>query len=254
MTTPTLIQDLNLSESWLKVLEAYDGIPGQELSPLIVTITDFEENETVRKTLDEDLLKRNKQSIQTVSETIFPLSLQKLFRNDRQEFYDEYKANFKRIKKLDLRSKKRRNGRGTYFQRLIDYPGTDGKLNQIENIIQSIQDNKNNRRSRYQATTFNPNTDSLDGPYLGFPCLQHVTFYVTKENGLILNGFYAMQHIYEKAYGNWLGLINLGKFVSEELGIPFERFNCFVSIEKLDTLTKAGARKLHSQASKDLNS
>ena len=94
MTTPTLIQDLNLSESWLKVLEQYDCIPGQELSPLIVTITDFEENETVRKTLDEDLLKRNKQSIQTVSETIFPLSLQKLFRNDRQEFYEEYKANF----------------------------------------------------------------------------------------------------------------------------------------------------------------
>lgn len=254
MTTPTLIEDLNLSQSWLKALEKYDDISGKELSPLILTITDFDENDDVRRILDEHLHEKNKQSIHTVSETIFPTSLQRLFKNDRQQFYEEYKANFKRIQKLDLKSKKRRNGRGTYFQRLIDYSGTEGSLNQIENIIQSIQDDKNNRRSRYQATTFNPNTDSLDGPYLGFPCLQHVTFYVTEEKGLVLNGFYAMQHIYEKAYGNWLGLINLGKFVSEELGISFERFNCFISIEKLDSLSKTDARKLHHQATKAINS
>ena len=179
--------------------------------------------------------------------------MQKLFKNDRQEFYKEYKANFKRISKLDLKSNKKRNGRGTYFQRLIDYPGGENGINQIENIIQSIQDNKNNRRSRYQATTFNPNTDNLDGPYLGFPCLQHVTLYVTKKSGLVLNGFYAMQHIYEKAYGNWLGLINLGKFIANELDIPFERFNCFISIEKLDTLSKTEAKKLFDQASKGIN-
>ena len=248
-----MIENFNISESWLKALEKYNDISGNELSPLIVTITDFQENENVRDFLDEHLFKKNKQSIQTVAETIFPLSLQMLFKNDRQEFYKEYKANFKRISKLDLKSNKRRNGRGTYFQRLIDYPGVEKGINQIENIIQSILDNKNNRRSRYQATTFNPNTDNLDGPYLGFPCLQHVTFYVTKDNGLVLNGFYAMQHIYEKAYGNWLGLINLGKFVAKELDIPFERFNCFISIEKLDTLSKTEAKKLFVQASKGIN-
>ena len=154
------------------------------------------------------------------------------------------------IKKLDLNGRNPRNRRGTYFQRLIDFPGTNGGINQLENIIESIQDNKNNRRSRYQASTFDPNSDKLDGPYLGFPCLQHITFYVTEENGLVLNSFYAVQHLYEKAYGNWLGLVNLGKFVAEELGISFERFNCFISIEKLDSLSKTEAQKLYNQAIK----
>lgn len=253
MTTPTLIQDLNLSQSWLEVLKKFVDISGKELSPLVLTITDFEENESTRRILDSHLMANKKQSIQTVSETIFPVSLFRLFKNDRHEFYKEYKGNFKRISKLDLLSNKRRNGRGTYFQRLIDYSGKEERINQLENIIESIQDDKNNRRSRFQASTFDPSTDSLDGPYLGFPCLQHVTFYVTKEKGLVLNAFYAMQHIYEKAYGNWLGLINLGKFVADELDIPFERFNCFISIEKLDGLSKTEAKGLHDQAVKAIN-
>tara|TARA_R100000789_G_C2984599_1_gene144440 strand:+ start:62 stop:814 length:753 start_codon:yes stop_codon:yes gene_type:complete len=246
MTIPTLIQDSNISKSWLEVLGRFKNPNCQELSPLIVTITDFTEDSHIRDVLDAHLITNNKQSIQTVSETIFPISLQRLFKNDRHSFYEEYMGNFKRIQKLDAK----RNGRGTYFQRLIDYRGKDENVNQLENIITAINDKKNNRRSRYQASTFDPFKDNLDGPYLGFPCLQHVTFYVTKEKGLVLNGFYAMQHVYEKAYGNWLGLINLGKFVSEELGISFERFNCFISIEKLDSLSKKETKKLFDLATK----
>ena len=250
MTTPTLIENHNISQSWIEVLKRYGDISGKELSPLVLTITDFEEDISLRELLDNHLSIHQKQSIQTVSETIFPLSLSRLFKNNRHELYEEYKSNFKRIKKLDLNGRNPRNRRGTYFQRLIDFPGTNGGINQLENIIESIQDNKNNRRSRYQASTFDPNSDKLDGPYLGFPCLQHITFYVTEENGLVLNSFYAVQHLYEKAYGNWLGLVNLGKFVAEELGISFERFNCFISIEKLDSLSKTEAQKLYNQAIK----
>lgn len=37
MTTPTLIQDLNLSQSYLRVLKKFDDISGKELSPLVLT-------------------------------------------------------------------------------------------------------------------------------------------------------------------------------------------------------------------------
>ena len=251
MTSPTLIQDLNLSQSWLEVLKRLIDISGNELSPLVLTITDFDEIESIRKALDNNLITHNKQLIQTVSETIFPDSLYRLFKDNRCQFFNEYKSNFKRIKELDLMGKKR-NARGTYFQRLIDYPGKNGRINQLEKIIESILDDKNNRRSRFQATTFDPNTDLHDNPYLGFPCLQHVTFYVTKEEGLVLNSFYALQYVFEKAYGNWLGLINLGRFVSKEIGVQFGRFNCFISIEILDTLTKKQASSLYDQAAKGM--
>ena len=57
MTTPTLIEDFNLSESWLKVLEKFNDVSGDELSPLIITITDLRENRNVREYLDEHLFK-----------------------------------------------------------------------------------------------------------------------------------------------------------------------------------------------------
>lgn len=247
MTTPILVEDLNLSESWLNILDRIaNSKKTTELSPLILTITDFKENEKIRNTLDNHLASNDKQSIETVSETIFPKSLQRLFPNDRHGFYEEYIENFPRIKKLGGRGK---NSRGTYFQRLIDYNGDKGKMNQIERIIVSIGGSSKVRRTKYQASIFDPNKDHLmKSVYQGFPCLQHITFYVTKENGLVLNSFYALQYLYKKAYGNWLGLINLGQFVASELNIPLERFNCFVSIEKLDSLSKGVARDLYNQA------
>ena len=75
MTSPTLIQDLNLSQSWFEVLKRLIDISGNELSPLVLTITDFDEIESIRKALDNNLITHNKQLIQTVSETIFPDSL-----------------------------------------------------------------------------------------------------------------------------------------------------------------------------------
>ena len=53
MTTPTLIEDFNLSESWLKVLEKFNDVSGDELSPLIITTTDLRENRNLREYLDE---------------------------------------------------------------------------------------------------------------------------------------------------------------------------------------------------------
>jgi hypothetical protein len=80
--------------------------------------------------------------------------------------------------------------------------------------------------------------------FQGFPCLQHATFLVSENGGLVLNSFYAVQYLYRRAYGNWLGLINLGKFVANELQLNFERFNCYVGVEQLDKLKKKQAQNL----------
>lgn len=62
-----------------------------------------------------------------------------------------------------------------------------------------------------------------------------------------MNSFYAVQSLYKKAYGNWLGLINLGKFVADECGLELERFNCFIGVEQLESkLSKPEARELLS--------
>ncbi len=70
-----------------------------------------------------------------------------------------------------------------------------------------------------QATTFDPGRDHVADARLIFPCLQQVSFVPTKE-GLVVNAFYATQQIFDKAYGNYLGLAQLGAFMAHEMGMP----------------------------------
>lgn len=235
-TTPLIIEETNLSNAWVKAFEFITTNPGKEVSPLVLTLTDFQESDKIRVALDLSLIKNQKGSIQTVAETIFPNSLYLYLDEDRQELYKEYKKNLPRLRAID-----KRNKRGTYFERLIAY---DGEVNQLEIIISSYLKDSGVRRSKLQASTFDAKKDHTNSPYQGFPCLQHVTFHATANGGLILNSFYAIQYLYERGYGNWLGLINLGKFMANEMGLKFERFNCYIGVELLDHINKSQAEKL----------
>jgi hypothetical protein len=53
-----------------------------------------------------------------------------------------------------------------------------------------------------------------------------------------MNAFYATQQLYDKAYGNWLGLCQLRHFMAHQMGLTFARLNCFTGIEKLERISK----------------
>ena len=92
----------------------------------------------------------------------------------------------------------------------------------------------------FQASIFDPKRDHVSNAQLPFPCLQHVSFVPeNKEKTLTINAFYATQQIFEKAYGNYLGLCRLGDFMAGEMGLTLERMNCFVGVAKLDKITKS---------------
>jgi hypothetical protein len=91
-----------------------------------------------------------------------------------------------------------------------------------------------------QASLFDPERDHVANAQLGFPCLQHVTF-VPQNDGSVVNSFYATQQLFDKAYGNWLGLCDLGRFMAGEMGLRLARLNCFVGVEKLQRITKSAA-------------
>jgi hypothetical protein len=91
-----------------------------------------------------------------------------------------------------------------------------------------------------QATTFDPGRDHVASAQLGFPCLQQVSFEPTTA-GLVINAFYATQQIFDKAYGNYLGLAQLGAFMAHEMGMPLARLNVMVGIAKLERITKNDA-------------
>lgn len=248
MKNPFMIEDTSLSGAWHQTLGRILSQPGTEITPLVVSITDFQESDEFRRMLNTDLSNHNLDSIETVSETIFPASVYQHCRYDRKKLYEQYLRNLSRIKAIDPL----RNGRGTYFERLISF-GEQQKINQLDIIIDSLQEgNTVKRRSKLQASIFDPLQDHTTGMFQGFPCLQHVTFYKSENHGLVLNSFYAMQYLYQRGYGNWLGLINLAKFVAKESGLTIERFNCFIGVEKLDKINKTEGRVLFSKLSETL--
>src|SRR5580692_10566120 len=128
---------------------------------------------------------------------------------------------------------------GLYFERMVMYGRGPCDGNQLEWIL-SQSSRKGVRRSMLQATTFDPGRDHVANAQLGFPCLQQVSFEPTAA-GLVTNAFYATQQIFDKAYGNYLGLAQLGAFMAHEMGMPLARLNVNVGVAKLERITKTDA-------------
>lgn len=238
---PLLIEETNLSRAWASAFMHIIDNPGKEISPLLITLTGFtnglpEEEPAIREALDYCLSSKEKQKVHTVANTIFPNSTWKRSKGDRKILFEKYLKALPRYKKLEPH----KNRRGIYFERLIAFGSGPENGNQLEYIISQYKSNPNYRRSMFQASIFDPERDHVSSAQLPFPCLQHVSFVPqNKEKTLTLNAFYATQQIFEKAYGNYLGLCWLGDFMATEMKLTLERMNCFVGVAKLDTITKS---------------
>jgi hypothetical protein len=238
-----LVDECSLSRAWAKVFLHILDHPGTSVSPLVVSVHGFgangapAEDLTLRSALDDCLKISGKRDSETVAWTIFPESIWRLAQGDRHRFYDLYLKTWPHWRAMNPQA----NRRGLYFERLINY-GRGEHSNQLEWIISSFQSRRGVRKSMLQASVFDPARDHVPDAQLGFPCLQHVTF-VPDGDGLVVNAFYATQQLFDKAYGNWLGLCGLGHFMAQAMGLQLVRMNCFVGIEKLERITK-GAESL----------
>ena len=252
ISRPRLIDRANLSLAWSAAFQTVDGAPGKEVTPLIVSFTgigaEIEETGAIRNLIDEYLSTQGMQSVNTVANTIFPQSVWRFVGRHRDRLYQEYLDNLPHYVKLEPY----KNRMGTYFARLIAFnvdPKTgstnasvntpSGVSNQLEFIIEHCRPGK--RRSYFQAAVFDPHRDHTGAAQLGFPCLQHISVVPHFPSAsLELNAFYATQQLFDKAYGNFLGLARLGQFIAGEVGLQLQRVTCFIGVEKMDRLPPRG--------------
>lgn len=236
-----IITGNSIAECWLKMLNQLVSGSGKEISPLMVKINITDEHPEYEQELEKDInkflgeLKPEQPKIKTTAGTIFPMSLS----GGKTSIFERYN----RIKKPLLNDK--RNKKGTYFHRLMAYGGTYKEpVNQLQHIIDTYNSGIH-RRSALIATIFDPTLDHKATPLLGFPCLQQVCFVPnSKSNKLCLNAIYAMQYIDIRAYGNYLGLVHLGKFMAKEMNLKFSQLNCMLSVAALGKMTKAEVKSL----------
>jgi hypothetical protein len=241
---PLFIKETNLSHAWGRAFLHIIDHPGKKISPLLISLSGFidggpQESQAIRQVLDHCLInnKKPQQQIHTVANTIFPASYWKSAKLDRQKLFDTYLKSLPRIKALA----KSKNRHGLYFERLISFDSNLEKStnNQLEYIISQYNLHPDCRASMLQACIFDPKRDHSATAQLGFPCLQHISFVPdNKDKTLTINAFYATQQLFNKAYGNYLGLCRLGNFMAHEMGLNFDRMNCYVGIAKVDNVGK----------------
>lgn len=239
-TSPFVIDETNLSRAWAQlVLRVLDNA-GKEVAPLILSLSGFtpngaiDEDYNVRRALDELLKTKGRFEIDKVAFAIFPQRIWMISRGDRNRFFDIYRKSFPRWRALNRAA----NGRGMYFERMTMYGRGPHDGNQLEWVLSQFNSRKGVRRSMFQVTTFDPERDHVSSAQLGFPCLQQVSF-VPTQAGLVTNAFYATQQIFDKAYGNYLGLSQLGAFMAHEMQMPLIRLNVMVGVAKLERISKS---------------
>jgi hypothetical protein len=151
-----------------------------------------------------------------------------------------------------LKAFSNKNRRGTYFERLVDYSGVRRKngqnethtVNQVDHIISIWKKRREKggrpRQSALQLACFDPAKDHTGSALAGFPCLQQISLTYGEEGTLEITGFYPTQYIFDRAYGNYLGLCQLGHIIAYELDVRLTSLTCFTARPELGFGTKSG--------------
>ncbi len=255
---PEIIPASNLSCAWGKVFLNAMARGPSELAPALISLDGFVDNvpvedSEIRTALDEALALHDKQSCAHSAFTIFPYEMWSRRKNiGCAALRDRYLRMLPRLKARD-----HANCYGTYFQRMVAFQGVrsgTGKVDVINQLDFIIQDwtrprerHKHPKQSSLQAACFDPLKDHTGQSVRGFPCLQQVSFAHDQNDGLAVNAYYPTQYVFDRGYGNYLGLCHLGHFMAHELGLRLLRVNCYIGRPELGNTTKTSLRALETQ-------
>ena len=151
---PFVINDNNLSRAWSRLLLRVLFGAGTEVSPLVLSVTGFDEKSlapedpAVRQALDQLLTRKGRYKVENIAFTIFPQHLWEMSRGTRAVLFELYLATFPRWQAVN----KKANGRGFYFERMINYSRGPYDGNQLEWILSQYGSRAGVRRSMLQAT------------------------------------------------------------------------------------------------------
>jgi hypothetical protein len=242
-TAPLFVNETNLSVAWAKAFDAVlqPGLRG--LAPLVVNVSGLEEGPlpevpAIRNLLDATLGQQGPANCHTVANTIFPQRLWERSPN-RQRLYERYLAILPRIRRRNPA-----NRYGLYFERMIRFGSGPQDGNQVEHLIDIWRNGNIRRPTAFQVNIFNPARDHTRQPLRGFPCLQHICFTPLGKGKLAVMAVYPSQYLFERAYGNYLGIYRLGRFLADELDLDLTQFTCTVGIALPGDATRAVMRSL----------
>lgn len=233
-----LVDAPDLPTAWLEASSQLAALPGSRAFHTVVRIADpLRENPALRAEFDRLRAARTPAlyPIDAVVNTLFPVRLAARCAS-HDELSARYRALYPRMRKV------RRNAHGTYFGRLVAYPGTAGKPEPVDQLARVIQRLEKLRTSAkwsavYEAGTAHaladepaedeaaqaPGTETairaaaLDTQPRDFPCLSHCSFQLEAATGRVhLAAYYRSHYMFDRAYGNYLALGHLCAWVARQ--------------------------------------
>ncbi|MGW6638256.1 hypothetical protein [Streptomyces cyaneofuscatus] len=244
----------DISRAWLEACTRLAQAPGKKAFHTVVRIADpLAEDPYLRAELDRVRAARTKEPlypIDTVVNTLFPVGLAATC-STHEELTDRYRAFYPRLREV------RRNTHGTYFGRLVAYPGTPEKpepVDQLARVIRRLDKLRSSSKwsAVYEAGTAQVSDDDVweEGPQeseaviraaamdtqtLDFPCLSHLSFQLDgATNTVHLAAYYRSHYMFARAYGNYLALGHLCAWVARHAGLTPGTLTVMAGCARLD--------------------
>ncbi len=231
------ISEKDVSSAWVAALNALVN-SGGDTANLTVAIADpIAEQEGVRQVLDRFIGERRRANyhsvelVSTVANTLFPSAWyvpERLGAEAAEHLYE--------LERSTRPVSRRRNPRGTYFERMVAWPGQTDEFNQLDQVVRrlrSARERGHQRGHEYEVGLAMP-ADEIAAPVLvpgkdrntrGFPCLSHLSFSLL--HGIVhLLAVYRSHDFISRGYGNYLGLGRVLYFVAQESGLPAGELTC----------------------------
>lgn len=251
--SPLCIESTSLSLAWARAFLHTFDVASRNLKPIVLAVEGVagqlpSEEPEIRQGVDSALSALNMNSVRVSGITIFPYDMWvRRGRPNCVAFSDFCVDRFlPRMKARDPR-----NRYGTYFERMMRYTGIRNNslhpVNQLDFVIGLLKRARRTRYSALQIGCFDPAKDHTGQSVRGFPCLQQVSVALDDDGKLLLNAYYPTQYIFDRGYGNYLGLCHLGQFLAHEVGTEFTRLTCFVGQPALGDVNKSDVQSLANE-------
>jgi hypothetical protein len=252
----------DVSSAWLAACRAMADRSPIAYHTVVRIENPLAEDPAVRAAVDGILEAARLQSVKTVANTIFPQAVAATSRDhlDLARRYTDMLPSLRRLSGA--------NAWGTYFGRLVSYPGPGGPVNQLAMIIARLRSETAKAgtgtgplTAAYEAAFATPGEgdgvapqDSClvtlhtqvrvpgqDSRVRGFPCLSHCSFQLDRSGTLHAMAHYRSHVMVERAYGNYLGLGRLLGYIAGQAGLRTGELTVTAGYAILDQRQRLGA-------------
>jgi hypothetical protein len=269
----TVVAD-DLARAWLDTILDVAAQPDQKAFHVVTRIRNSGDDgeQRIHHAASDLLVRLDRQPVDTVANTIFPAAMARQT-PDVDALAARYENLYPQLRRLDSQ-----NRYGTYFHRLVAYPGPNGPVNQLAKVIGNLTSelaNRSPKRARYEVSLETPGeagdgtdetlapdhepvgseavataatpilTPGKDNRMAGFPCLSFLSY---QHDGTNLHAVahYRSQFLLARGLGNYLGIARLQRYVAERVGLEPGTLTVVVGHAYADQLKKPTLAQLQA--------